>query len=96
MKLGENFKTLWLFAVEISLCVTISVIFCICPPRPRQLLFGETEIHERLIAPFVIQNTWTDFLSLKIKQGFNAYWSYCRHSDYLRPLSGDCINSSAL
>jgi hypothetical protein len=96
MFLGDTSRILALFAIEISFCILLAGILSFHPPRPLLRSFSASSDHHFLIPSFLIQNTWTDFLSLKLRQGFNAYWSYCRQSDYLRPLSGECLNSSGL
>jgi hypothetical protein len=96
MRESESSRLLAYFACEVAFCVLVSALLSLQPPRLHPLMFGETEDRAPLIRRFLVPNRWTEFLSHKIKQGFTAYSSYCLRSDYLRPLSGDCLNSSGL
>ena len=35
-------------------------------------------------------------VKLQIKNSFNSFWNFCKDSDYLQPMSNECINSSGL
>ena len=49
------------------------------------------------ISVFRIENDeFTDSVRRRIRRAFRSYWKRCKSSDYLMPLTSECLNSSSL
>ena len=97
----SQFKTIILLLIEIIIILLISSIFLLRVPNPTAARYNNSESSVDLqilfesisksLSPNSIQN-----LKGIIKESYQTYSNKCFGSDFIRPLTGECVNHSGI
>ncbi|EAY23565.1 hypothetical protein TVAG_119010 [Trichomonas vaginalis G3] len=88
---------IFVLAAELSVMLLSSIFIFRKMPNTEFIKEYGLINESRFNTPFKIPNNEiNNYAREKIKVAFDEYWSHCRYSDYYKPFSGTCSNSSGL
>ncbi|OHS94454.1 hypothetical protein TRFO_11054 [Tritrichomonas foetus] len=92
------------FALDVIVCVFTAMFLLIYTPEPGNKSFDhDLDIDDQNIYNNqflnklnITESKWSQKIRFLLQESFLAYFSTCQNSDYLQPISRNCMNSSGL